>query len=111
MKRSLRYLLAAAPLLLCGLAEARDLPNVNVYYAAKPARVTAIKSTGSTGAHSAPPAAASSFDDRRGVPTFLWAARSTFITPPASVSISPEAAARGHLLSHAPRYGLSTAAL
>src|SRR5262249_5156778 len=104
MKRSLPYLLAAAPLLLSALAHARDLPNVNVYYAAKPVRAALPGSP--------PPAFASSFDDRRGVPTFLWASRPS-ASPGASslVSISPEEAARAHLLQHGSRYGAGAEAI
>src|SRR4051812_1956424 len=72
MKRSLRYLLATAPLLVSTLAQARDLPNINVYHAARPAPLPAAISPRLA---PPPPAAASSFDALRGVPTFLWAAR------------------------------------
>lgn len=107
MKRSLRCLLALAPLLTAGLAHAKDLPNLDAYRAATPIS-TVVKSR----AASAPPAFVASTDDRRGVPTFLWAARPA--TPSASAALTgltPEAAARAHLAKQAARYGLSRAAL
>jgi MYXO-CTERM domain-containing protein len=104
MKRSARLLLAMTPLLLTSLSEAKDLPNFNAYYGAPrvaPARLPSAS----------PPAFVASTDAQRGVPTFVWAARSGRPSGLATVVTSPEAAARRHLAAHAARYGLSSAAL
>ncbi len=59
---------------------------------------------------SSPPAFVASKDEKRGVPTFLWAARSSSLDA-ALHGLSPEAAARFHLERHAARYGVGPAAL
>lgn len=110
MKRSIRCLLAmaaTAPLLFSALADAKDLPNYNAYYKAPPAPAAAVLPAPAT-----PAAMVASTDAQRGVPTFLWAARST--GPGGALALTgltPEAAARQHLEQHASRYGLSAAAL
>ena len=103
MKRTSRYLAALVPLLLASLAQAKDLPNVNAYYGAKPVAAPALQ-----GART--PAFVASTDKASGRPTFLWAVRGASAVSPALGS-TPEAAARLHLLSHADRYGLTPAAL
>ena len=108
MKRSLRCLLAVAPLFFSTLAGAKDLPNYNAIYAAKPAK-SALSQVRS------PAAFVASTDDRRGVPTFLWAARSASVGAAAGLThvpnLTPESAARLHLERHASRYGLAREAL
>ena len=105
MKRSLRCLLALAPLLLSARAEAKDLPNYNAYYQARPATAAAVLPS-----PAAPAAVVASTDAQRGVPTFLWAARAASSSA-VLTGLTPEAAARHHLQQHAARYGLSAAAL
>lgn len=103
MKRTSRYLAALVPLLLASLAQAKDLPNVNAYYGAKP--VAAPRLSGQR-----LPAVVASTDASSGRPTFLWGVRGASAVSPALGS-TPEAAARLHLLRHADRYGLTPAAL
>ncbi|APR85793.1 Chitinase [Minicystis rosea] len=107
MKRSARCLLAVAPLFFSTLAGAKDLPNYNAFYAAKAAK--------SVASHTKAPAAfVASVDDRRGVPTFLWAARGASAGASGAgqlAPLTPESAARLHLAEHASRYGLSADAL
>jgi MYXO-CTERM domain-containing protein len=82
-----------------------SLPNVDAYGAAPALGAAPPRVPGAS-----PPAFVASTDDRRGVPTFLWAARSTS-PDPALHGLSSEAAARLHLARHAARYGLGPAAL
>jgi MYXO-CTERM domain-containing protein len=103
MKRTSRYLAALVPLLLASLAQAKDLPNVNAYYTAKPVATPGVK-----GASTA--AVVASTDAASGRPTMLWGVRGANAISPALKS-TPEAAARFHLLTHAGRYGLTPAAL
>ena len=103
MKRTSRYLAALVPLLLASLAQAKDLPNVNVYYDAKPAATPSVPAK-------ATPAVVASTDAASGRPTFLWGLRGASVASPALGS-TPETAARFHLMSHADRYGLTPAAL
>ncbi|MEO7329699.1 MAG: peptidase, partial [Minicystis sp.] len=86
-------------------ALAEILPNVDAYDEAPALGASPQKIPGS-----APAAFVASIDDKRGVPTFLWAARSTALDP-ALHGLSSEAAARLHLERHAARYGLGPAAL
>src|ERR1044072_2835489 len=103
MKRTSRYLAALVPLLLASLAQAKDLPNVNVYYGANPAAPRGAPAK-------APPAVLASTDRASGRPTFLWGLRGASVASPALGS-TPETAARFHLMSHAERYGLTPATL
>jgi hypothetical protein len=103
MKRTSRYLAALVPLLLASLAQAKDLPNVNAYYGAKP-----VAAPGAASA--AAPAVVASIDASSGRPTVLWGIQGANAAPKALAS-APEAAARFHLLTHASRYGLTPAAL
>lgn len=105
MKRTSRYLAALVPLLLAGLAQAKDLPNVNAYYGAKRA-ATPSAST----ATRVVPAVVGSTDAASGRPTILWGVRGANAASPA-LGMTPEAAARLHLSTHAERYGLTPAAL
>ncbi|MEP7124068.1 MAG: M36 family metallopeptidase [Byssovorax sp.] len=108
MKRSVQYLMFSVPLLLGSLAQAKDLPNFNAYAAAKPIAARLAPFSAPAGA---PPAFVSSTDERRGVPTFLWAARDAVASTSALAPLGPEAAARLHLARHAERYGLGPSAL
>jgi MYXO-CTERM domain-containing protein len=107
MKRSIRCLLAVAPLLagslLGSLADAKELPNYNAYYLARAAKA-------GPGQGAASGAVVASRDAQRGVPTFLWAGRAAWPSQ-ALTGLAPEAAARLHLEQHAAQYGLSAAAL
>jgi hypothetical protein len=109
MKRTSRYLAALVPLLVASLAQAKDLPNVNAYYRAKPVAGPSLSSLSSPSNRRAPAVVAST-DQASGRPTFLWAVRGATAISPALGS-TPEAAARLHLLSHADRYGLTPASL
>jgi len=105
--RSFRYLMALAPLLGAWPAHAgQPLPNRDAYCAAPvaPQRLASA-------APGLPLAVVSSRDAQRGVPTFLWAVRGPLGTQEGRSELTPEAAARAHLAAHAPRYGLSAAAL
>ena len=108
MKRSVQYLMFSVPLLLGSLAQAKDLPNFNAYTSAKPVPGRLAPPAAPAGA---PPAFVSSTDDRRRVPTFLWAARNAVASTSALASLGPEAAARLHLAHHAALYGLGPSAL
>jgi hypothetical protein len=103
MKRTSRYLAALVPLLLASLAQAKDLPNVNVYHGAKPVTTPSVSSQ-------ATPAVVASTDAASGRPTLLWGVRGASGASPV-LGFTPEAAARFHLSSHADRYGLTPAAL
>src|SRR4051812_7006821 len=103
MKRTSRYLAALVPLLLASLAQAKDLPNVNVYYGARPVATPSLP--GATA-----PAVVASTDAASGRPTFLWGLRGAPVSS-AALGSSPEMAARFHLSTHAGRYGLTPAAL
>ena len=103
MKRTSRYLAALVPLLLASLAQAKDLPNVNAYHAAKPVSTPSVKGAASS-------AIVASTDAASGRPTLLWGVRGANAISPALGS-TPESAARFHLLTHAGRYGLTPAAL
>src|SRR5262245_3074475 len=69
MKRSVRSLTGLAALLLASTASAKDLPNYNAYYDAKPVRPALTPS-----ARQLASVFASSMDEQRGVPTFVWSA-------------------------------------
>src|SRR6185295_14025793 len=92
-------------LLLAGLAQAKDLPNVNAYYGAK--RVAAPSAGAAT---RVVPAVVGSTDAASGRPTILWGVRGANAASPV-LGMKPEAAARFHLAAHADRYGLTPAAL
>src|SRR5262249_15392822 len=68
MKRSLRYLTGIAALLAAGSASANELPNYSAYLDAKP-----VLTTLSPSAIELANQVATSMDEQRGVPTFLWA--------------------------------------
>ncbi|EYF06557.1 M36 family metallopeptidase [Chondromyces apiculatus] len=106
MKRSLRYSALTAALLSVSAAHAVDRPNYDAY-AHQPAAATAGTPSRST---PTPGAVVTSMDDRRGVPTFLWATANAKASPRV-VGATPERAARTYLEQHAMRYRLSPAAL
>lgn len=104
-----RHILAALPLLTSAAAGATDLPNYNIAAVQAASRtsaafVTRAATVSSRGSLAFP----TSIDERRGVPTLLWAARSNSPAPGGS---SREHAALFHLQEHAARYHLSDAAL
>ncbi len=103
MKRTSRYLAALVPILLASLAQAKDLPNVNAYYAATPVAAPSASSAST-------PAIVASTDAASGRPTMLWGVRGANAASK-TLGFTPEAAARFHLLTHAGRYGLTPAAL
>ncbi len=102
MKRTSRYLAALVPLLLASLAQAKDLPNVNVYYDAKPAAALSLRQ-GHTGC--------SRVDRRRERAARVPLGRARRERRLPALGSTPESAARFHLMSHADRYGLTPAAL
>src|SRR5688572_8949893 len=107
MKRSLRTLTGIVALLAAGTASAKDLPNYNAYYDEKPVTPVLLSS-----ARALASGVATSMDEQRGVPSFLWAS----ITPSSFQALqtavaSPEQAARLHLKQYAPVYGVSDKAL
>ena len=107
MKRFAPFFAALAPLLFASpSAAAPPLPNVDAYHAASPSLAPPMPGV-------LPPAFVSGKDERRGVPTFLWAIHGAAapLSPTALASLTPEQAARAHLAAHAPRYGLTVAAL
>lgn len=108
MKRSIRCLTLSIALLSSSLAYAhgQDRPLLNAYLdapaAASPARAT----------RKGPPSAVTSMDAKRGVPSFLWAAKGASAKPAASlVGVSPAQAAALFLAQHADTYGVTSAAL
>ncbi|MFO0758701.1 MAG: M36 family metallopeptidase [Byssovorax sp.] len=99
---SLALLLGSAP----ALAAIHPSPPSFDAYAAAPA----LPAQPATSTSSTPAAFVASIDDKRDVPAFLWAARTS--TPdPALHGLSREDAARLHLERHAARYRLGHAAL
>src|SRR5437667_12380587 len=107
MKRSLRALTGIAALVAASSASAKDLPNYNAYYDAKP--VTPVLTPSARALASG---FASSMDEQRGVPAFVWStgAPSAFQAPAIALA-THEAAARAHLLQNAAMYGVSGSAL
>src|SRR5690349_11991965 len=93
MKRPGRYLppLALA-LLMTSLANATDLPSMNAYGKAQPA-----EKAGSRASSGATSAIAASLDEKRGVPTFMWAPPDLRAAPAQSAAPSAEQAALYHL--------------
>ncbi len=96
---TLALLLGSAP----ALAGRRPHLDARSAAPAKPAPAARV----TTGA---PPAFVASVDDKRGVPTFLWAALPASGAPSLR-ALGPEAAARLHLEAQAGRYGLGPEAL
>jgi hypothetical protein len=111
MNRTLRPLTAALALALATsvapAARALDLPNLDAYAAAPPALLPAA--AGQARASAGSLGSVTSIDEKRGVPTFLFA-------PPGAgggqlAGLPPGDAARAHLERLRPLYGLSRAAL
>lgn len=107
MKRSFRVLLALTALSTSSSpAFAKDRPPYHAYFdptlaqPSAPARSVAALGAGAMVAHR---------DERRGTPTFLWAARDA--QPALPLGASVESAARGHLARHADLFGVTSAAL
>ncbi|HEY3353630.1 MAG TPA: M36 family metallopeptidase [Polyangia bacterium] len=74
--------------------------------ASAPAPVAALGAAGARAPRAFPGSVASSLDEHRQVPRFLWATS----RQAAPGGATPEAAARAHLAAHAPAYGLTRAA-
>jgi MYXO-CTERM domain-containing protein len=111
MKRSLRPITFLPPLVLvASMAQAHGRPNVDAYFgAAEGARAVAAapKVTTLRRAAEARKATVTAVDAKRGVPSFLWAARSS---PDAyAFGQSPGQAARTYVGRYAPLYRLSRA--
>ena len=108
MKRSLgRLSLSIAALLGSSYAHAQDLTNYDAYFDANAApsvapenRINAVSPRG----------VVSSFDERRGVPSFFWAAKQQQL-PPVGAAHTAEAAARWYLRENVRAWKLSPAAV
>jgi MYXO-CTERM domain-containing protein len=108
MKRSIgRLSLCIAAVLGSSYASAQDLPNYDAYFdasaapsVAPAAKVSARSSLGS----------ATSFDERRGVPSFVWAPKQQSL-PPQGVARTSEAAARWYVRENARTWDVPRAAL
>jgi hypothetical protein len=105
MRRFVRFAPVAALLVLASSSFAKERPPLNAYADAAP-----VAGPPEAQSRRAPPAFASSFDEKRGTPTFLWAEhevsapRGLFASRPA-VSV-----ARDALAAHAARWGASPTA-
>jgi MYXO-CTERM domain-containing protein len=109
MKRHARYLPLTLALLAGSYAHAKDLPNHDAYNKAAPSArkpdASALKAAAAKDG-----SLASSMDEKRGAPTFLWAGKSQ--TRPAGIAgASHESLARHYLQQNAQTYGLSQGAL
>src|SRR5262245_46748347 len=112
MKRTVPYLLALLPVFASALASAKEPPNYDASYASKAAtQAPAAPLTASAAPRLAHAAFVASTDARRGVPTFLWAARDVGLGVGRIPGMTKEGAARVHLDRHAARYGLSREAM
>ena len=103
MKRSLRCLFTALPLVTSSLAFAKDRPRLDAFADAAP-----IAARPPHAAFAAPPGVVTSRDEKRGTPTFFWADAKGAAAP---VGASIEDAARAHATAHAARWALSPAAV
>ncbi|MBI4952241.1 MAG: M36 family metallopeptidase [Myxococcales bacterium] len=100
MLRSRRscFALVAATAVTCAAASSDAAPpSYDAYFSEGPAAAPLRLGTAATAAFVA------SHDDRRGVPTFLWAAQDG---QPDYAALGPAEAARRHLTAEAARYGL-----
>lgn len=105
MRRSVRFLALCAGLVAGSVAQAKDLSSYDVNAAAPrvPSRGASVEEAARAGG------SISAVDERRGVPSFLWAVGKKHAAPDAVVM--PDAAARHHLERFARAYGVSPAAL
>jgi MYXO-CTERM domain-containing protein len=108
MKRTLRPIAFLPPLLLAAsLAQARGLPHIDAYYqgagAARASRPSNAAATRRAAASRG--AVVSAIDARRGVPSFVWAAKGA--GEARGGGATPAAAAKAYLERFAPLYGLS----
>jgi len=104
MRRSVRFLALCAGLVVGSVAHAKELGSYDVNAAApqaSPRKATIAEAARAGGS-------ITSFDARRGAPSFLWATRKHSAP---GVAVMPEAAARRYLGTFARTYGLSPAAL
>src|SRR5262249_9707422 len=104
---SLRSLTGIVALLTATSASAKDLPNYNAYDDQKPVTPALLPS-----ARTLANTVATSIDEQRGVPSFLWAGISpSGQTPPQIALTSHEQAARLHLKKVEALYGVADKAL
>lgn len=97
-----------AGLTLCGSALAAQLPNFDAV--AEAPRVAVTSSARSTRTLVSASTTRVQWDDRFGVPTFVWpAAKTSGMAAAVRVAQTAEAAARGYVAAYAPLYGLSSA--
>src|SRR5262245_61109959 len=107
MKRSLRSLTGIVALLMTTNASAKDLPNYNAYDDQKPVAPVLAPS-----ARTLANGVATSMDEQRGVPSFLWAGITPSGQAPLQIALaSHEQAARLHLKKAETVYGVSDKAL
>jgi large repetitive protein len=112
MKRTLRPITFLPPLVLCAsLAQAHGRSNVDAYYGAESATARGVARVSAPARFEAarPKAVVASVDERRGVPSLLWAPAGS--REARAVGATPEAAARGHLERYASFYEVSGADL
>src|SRR5689334_2990815 len=111
MKRSLRSLTVGLSLFAASVAHARELPNVNESLRAAPAAALPPKAQRAEldALAARLGGAVASIDERRGVPSFLWAMNRG--SGARGAATNPEAAALDHLRRFAPVYGLTKEAL
>lgn len=103
MKRSAKFLALTAAILASSVAQARGPGNYDSLADLAPvADVTQLRASATSLG-----GAITSFDDERGLPSFMWAVG----RHPASTKNGHELAAMKHLKHFAPAYGLPTAAL
>jgi hypothetical protein len=109
MQRLSRAALAAA-LSFVTLSQARTLPDVDALanHAPKAKLETKAMAAPDALSPSDPLFLRANYEDRLGVPTMLWLRKGALPAAKAGVA-SPEAAARAHLKTLAPKYGLSAA--
>ena len=108
MKRSIgRLSLCIAAVLGSSYASAQDLPNYDAYFDANAAPSVA---PGAKLSAANPLGFAASFDERRGVPSFVWASKQQAL-PPKGVARTSEAAARWYVRENARTWDVPRAAL
>jgi MYXO-CTERM domain-containing protein len=109
MKRHARYLPLTLALLAGSYAHtshATERPNFDAYASAKAAASAPQKSAASSSA-----GLVASIDDKRGVPTFFWAAKGGQTRPAGLASAQPAQLALHYVRANAAAYGLSSAAI
>ncbi len=105
MKRSVRCLAMLGALLGASFAHAKELPNLDASYqevSPKAARTQVLR------ANAAERVSVASVDPRRGIPSFIWAARDLSAPISLKLATKPDIAARAALSKVAARIGLPT---